>query len=432
MAAARAVDARRARGDDPGPLAGVPMAWKDNLVLTDHVASAGSRMLEQYRSPFTATALQRAIAAGAIPIGRTNMDEFGMGSSTENSAFGPTRNPWRRDSVPGGSSGGSAAAVAAGMCPLAVGSDTGGSVRQPASLCGITGLKPTYGRVSRHGLIAYASSLDCVGAFARMVDDLALWLTVVGGVDPADPTSTSAEPERTRRRHDLRGLRIGVPWELNGPGLDDEVARVTREALATLTSLGANVVDVALPHVPHAVPAYYLVATAEASSNLARYDGVRYGLRRGANRCDAMITASRSAGFGQEVQLRILLGTFALSAGYQDEFYRRADDARARLAADFRAAFSQCDVVWSPTSPIPAFAIGSRTEDPLAMYLCDVLTVPASLAGLPALSQPCGFTRDGMPVGMQWTAPAMRDEELLDIARIYQSHTDHHTRSPSP
>lgn len=432
LAAARAVDERHARGGDPGPLAGVPMAWKDNLVLADHVASAGSRMLEQYRSPFTATALQRALAAGAIPIGRTNMDEFGMGSSTENSAYGPTRNPWRRDRVPGGSSGGSAAAVAAGMCPLAMGSDTGGSVRQPASLCGVTGLKPTYGRVSRHGLIAYASSLDCVGAFARTAEDLALWLSVVSGIDPADPTSTPAEPGHTRRRQDLRGLRIGVPWELNGPGLDDEIARVTREALATLTELGARVVDVALPHVPHAVPAYYLVATAEASSNLARYDGVRYGLRRGANRCDAMITASRSAGFGPEVQLRILLGTFALSAGYQDEFYRRANDARAQLTADFRAAFAQCDVVWSPTSPIPAFPIGSRTDDPLAMYLCDVLTVPASLAGLPALSQPCGFTRDGMPVGMQWTAPAMQDEELLDIARLFESHTDHHKRSPTP
>lgn len=431
MADAEAIDAARDRGEQLGPLAGVPMAWKDNLVVRGEVTSAGSRMLETYRSPFTATALQRLGAAGAVLLGRTNMDEFGMGSSTENSAYGPTRNPWRPDCVPGGSSGGSAAAVAADLCPLAVGSDTGGSVRQPASLCGAVGLKPTYGRVSRYGLIAYASSLDCVGALARTVKDLAVWLQVAAGVDAADPTSVAATmpPIDLTTRCDLRGVRIGVPWELNGPGLDDDVATATQAAIEAMRGLGAEIVECSLPHVSYAVPTYYLIAMAEAASNLARYDGVRYGARSGgARRCEEMTTMTRSRAFGDETQLRILLGTFALSIGYQDEYYGKATRVRELLRADFRQAFTQCDLLLSPTSPVAAFPLGSRVDDPLAMYLCDALTVPASLAGLPALSQPCGFTDDGRPIGLQWMAPPLREDLLLQVANVFEQHTDHHQR----
>lgn len=436
LAEADAIDAAQARGEALGPLAGVPIAWKDNLVLAGELATAGSRMLAGFRSPYSATALLRLQRAGAILIGRTNMDEFGMGSSTETSAHGPTRNPWGSDLVPGGSSGGSAAAVAADFCPIAIGSDTGGSVRQPAALCGVTGLKPTYGRVSRYGLIAYASSLDCVGALARTVDDLALWLAVVSGEDAADPTSRGqafALPDPTRPRVDLRGVRVGVPWELNDPGLDSEVLAATHEAIARVTDLGATLVDCSLPSVAHAVPTYYLLAMAEASSNLARYDGVRYGLRRDAAvRCEAMMAASRSAGFGDEVQLRILLGTFALSVGYHDEYYGQALRARQLLRADFAKAFAACDVILSPTSPVAAFPLQSRIDDPLAMYLCDALTVPASLAGLPAISQPCGATPDGRPIGLQWTGPADAEGLLFDVAGCFQRHTEHHLRRAMP
>ncbi|MBL9076256.1 MAG: Asp-tRNA(Asn)/Glu-tRNA(Gln) amidotransferase subunit GatA [Planctomycetes bacterium] len=433
LADADAIDGARARGEPLGPLAGVPIGWKDNLVVAGERTSAGSRMLADYRSPFTATALQRLQAAGAVLLGRTNMDEFGMGSSTETSAHGPTRNPWHRDCVPGGSSGGSAAAVAAGLCPLAVGSDTGGSVRQPAALCGVFGLKPTYGRVSRYGLIAYASSLDCVGVLGRSVDDLALWLAATAGVDPADPTSVAAAPTTgaAAPAADLRGVRIGVPWQLNGPGLDDEVLATVQTALATLRELGAELVECSLPSVAHAVPTYYLLAMAEAASNLARYDGVRYGARRGeGTSCDAMTTASRSRGFGDEVQLRILLGTFALSVGYQDRYYGQAIRARELLRSDFARAFAACDLLVSPTSPVPAFPLGSRIDDPLAMYLCDALTVPASLAGLPALSQPCGYTAAGLPIGLQWTAPAFGEDRLLQVAGAFAAATDHHSRRP--
>lgn len=431
LADAAAVDAARERGEDLGPLAGVPIAWKDNLVVRGEVTSAGSRMLGEFRSPYTATALQRLTAAGALLLGRTNMDEFGMGSSTENSAYGPTRNPWRPDCVPGGSSGGSAAAVAAELCPLAIGSDTGGSVRQPASLCGAVGLKPTYGRVSRYGLIAYASSLDCVGALARSVEDLALWLQICGGPDAADPTSLAAPPEPIdlALRRDLRGVRIGVPWELNGPGLDDDVAGATQAAVEAMRGLGAEIVECSLPHVAYAVPTYYLIAMAEAASNLARYDGVRYGARSdGARRCEEMTTVTRSRAFGDETQLRILLGTFALSIGYQDEYYGKATRVRELLRADFQQAFARCDLLLSPTSPVAAFPLGSRIDDPLAMYLCDALTVPASLAGLPALSQPCGFTADGKPIGMQWMAPPLREDLLLQVAHVFEQNTDHHRR----
>ncbi len=436
QAAAGRIDRDRAAGVPLGPLAGVPIAVKDNLVLAGEQASAGSRMLAGYRSPFTATVLERLEAAGAVLVGRTNMDEFGMGSTTETSAHGPTRNPFGNNLVPGGSSGGSAVAVAADYCPLAIGSDTGGSVRQPAALCGVSGLKPGWGRVSRSGLIAYASSLDCIGAMARSVEDLALWLDLAAGPDAADPTSGPAAPPVSASlttRGDLRGLRIGVPWELNGPGLDDDVARCKDEALATAASLGAEIVDCSLPAVAHAVATYYLIATAEAASNLARYDGVRYGLRRdGLGRLDVMTTRSRSAGFGDEVQLRILLGTFASSHGWSEGFHDRARALRAQLRADFAQAFARCDLLLSPTSPVPAFPLGSSNDDPLTMYLCDALTVPASLAGLPALSLPFGATTDGRPVGMQFTAAAQREDLLLQVGHVLQRHTDHHLRRALP
>ena len=436
MADAEAIDATRRAGTPLGPLAGVPIAWKDNLVRAGETATAGSLLLEHFVSPYTATAIERLERASALLLGRTNLDEFGMGSSTENSAYGPTKNPWGKNLVPGGSSGGSAAAVAADFCPLALGSDTGGSVRQPAALCGVTGLKPTHGRVSRYGLIAYASSLDCVGACARSAEDLALWLDACSGHDPADATSRPDRPPvagSLQERTDLRGLVIGLPWEMNGPGIDAEVARALQQSVERLRHLGARTIECSLPTVPHAVPTYYLIATAEASSNLARYDGVRYGRRREVpGRVEAMIAASRSAGFGDEVQLRVLLGTFALSYGYQDELYGQATRARTLLGADFARAFAQCDLLLSPTSPVPAFPIGSHNDDPLAMYLCDALTVPASLAGLPALSQPCGAMADGRPIGMQWMAPADREDLLLATAHVFQQHTDHHLQRPLP
>lgn len=435
-AGAAAVDRARANGATLPPLAGVPVAIKDNLVVAGQRASAGSRMLGDYRSPFTATAVARLEAAGAVVLGRTNMDEFGMGSTTESSAFGPTVNPFGRDLVPGGSSGGSAAAVAADFCALALGSDTGGSVRQPAAMCGVTGHKPTYGRVSRAGLIAYASSLDCVGAFARSAADVALCLDAISGLDPADPTSLSDAPPMApalAARTDLRGLRVGVPWEMNGPGLDDDVAASARAAAAAARELGATLVECSLPGVAQAIATYYLTATTEAASNLARYDGVRYGLRRdGHGRLEAMTTRSRSAGFGDEVQLRILLGTFASSYGYAAQMFDRALHARARLRADFAAAFAQCDVLLSPTSPMPAFPLRAQTDDPLTLYLCDALTVPASLAGLPALSMPWQPAADGRPIGVMWTAPAGRDELALQAAHVLQLHSDHHLRRPLP
>lgn len=437
LAAAHAIDRARTAGEVVGSLAGVPVAIKDNLVLAGQRASAGSRMLADFRSPYTANVVARLEAAGAVLLGRTNMDEFGMGSTTESSVHGPTRNPHGRDLIPGGSSGGSAVAVAADFCPLALGSDTGGSVRQPAAMCGVTGLKPTYGRVSRHGLIAYASSLDCVGAFARTAEDLALWLDVVAGPDPEDPTSLPAdEPPvlpQLHQRVDLRGLRIGVPWELNGPGLDDEVAAMARAAAAAAKELGAQLVECSLPTVPHAIATYYLIATAEAASNLARYDGVRYGLRRdGLGRLETMTTRSRSAGFGPEVQLRILLGTFASSHGYAEQFHGRAAALRSRLRNEYAAAFATCDLLLSPTSPVAAFPLGQQPEDPLTAYVCDALTVPASLAGLPALSQPFGATADGRPLGLSWTGPHRREALLLQVAHVLQCHTGHHLRRALP
>ena len=433
---AAAVDQARARGETLGAFAGVPIAFKDNLALQGEGTSAGSRILQGYRAPYTATALARLEAAGAVLIGRTNLDEFGMGSTTTSSCHGATHNPYDRRLVAGGSSGGSAVAVAADLCPLALGSDTGGSVRQPAAFCGISGLKPTWGRVSRSGLVAYASSLDCVGALARDVGDLALWLDVVGGPDPADTTTRpplAAVAPACAARGDLRGLRIGVPWQLNGPGLDEEVAAATAQAARTAAQLGAELVECDLPGVEHAVPTYYLLATIEAASNLARYDGVRYGLRReSGGRLDSTVTQTRSAGFGLEVQLRILLGTFASSHEHSARYQACAAAARARLQAHFAALLQRCDVVLSPTSPVPPFAADAFPDDPLALYLCDALTVPASLCGLPALSIPGGRTAGGLPIGLQWTAAADREGLLLQLASVFQRHTDHHHHRPLP
>jgi len=429
---ARRLDAALAAGAAAPPLAGVPVAVKDILHVGGLPTTCGSRILEGYRPPFAATAVERLEAAGAIVVGKTNMDEFAMGSSTEASAWKPTRNPWDRGRVPGGSSGGSAAAVAARMVPLALGSDTGGSIRQPAALCGVAGLKPTWGRVSRYGLVAYASSLDQAGPFARTVGDLALAAGALFGHDPLDSTSaTEPVPDLARALEgSAKGLRVGVPWAFLLQGVEDETMARFRESLAALESAGASVSEVSLPHLPHAIAAYYLVATAEASSNLARYDGVRYGRRAPAAReLRRLYGDSRDAGLGAEVKRRIILGTFALSSGYYDAYYLRAQKVRTLIRRDFERAFAACDVVATPTTPTPAFRLGEKTGDPLQMYLADIFTVPANLAGLPGLSLPCGLVR-GLPVGLQLLARSFDEETLLRAGAAFQKATRHHELAP--
>jgi aspartyl-tRNA(Asn)/glutamyl-tRNA(Gln) amidotransferase subunit A len=434
IADAESIDAMRRDGKPLPPLAGVPIAIKDNFLLEGEVAACGSKMLARFRAPYTATVVARLRDLGAVIVGRTNMDEFGMGSSTERSAFFPTKNPWDRARVPGGSSGGAAAAVAFGLCPLALGSDTGGSVRQPAALCGVTGLKPTYGRLSRYGLVAYASSLDCPGFLARTAEDVALAMQVAG-LDPRDATTLDApasECALTVGETEGARLRIGVLRDdAIERGIDAEVGKTIDEAIARWKDLRATVAPVTLPHARHAIAAYYLVASAEASSNLARYDGIRYGHSPGGRTLEDAVTKARSEGFGPEVKLRILLGAHALQHGYHDELYGHATRVRRLVADDFAAAFAHCDVVAMPTAPGPAFPLGSRVDDPVAMYACDALTVPASLAGLPAISFPCGFTKDGMPVGMQFVAPPRREGLLLAAAHAWQRATDHHLRRPA-
>jgi aspartyl-tRNA(Asn)/glutamyl-tRNA(Gln) amidotransferase subunit A len=385
-------------------------------------------MLEGYIPPYDAHVVERLRAAGAAVTGKTNMDEFGMGSSTENSAFGPTLNPWDRTRTPGGSSGGSAAAVAAGMAQMALGSDTGGSVRQPAALCGVVGLKPSYGRVSRYGLVAFGSSLDVVGTLTRTVPDAARLLGVIAGHDRRDSTSVDAPVPDYAATVDapLEGLTIGVPREFFGPGLDAAVEALVRTALDVYRGLGAKVVDVSLPNSPHALATYYLVATAEASANLARFDGVRYGRRAGS------VDESRGTGLGPEVKRRILLGTFALSSGYRDAYYLKALKVRRLIKNDHDAAFTRCDVIAGPTSPTAAFPLGERVADPLRMYLADVYTIGASLAGLPAVSVPCGFTSAGLPAGLQLIGPMLGEERLLRAARMYERQTRWHEQQPPP
>jgi len=403
----------------PAPLAGVPIAVKD-LYCTEGVPSqAGSRILEGYRPPYTATVVARLAAAGAPLLAKTNQDEFAMGSSTENSAFGPVRNPWDRERVPGGSSGGSAAAVAAGLAPWAIGTDTGGSIRQPAALCGVVGLKPTYGACSRYGMIAFASSLDQAGPLTRDVTDAALLLSHMAGRDPCDSTSIGLrEPVTLPSRSDLKGVRLGVPEELTGAdsGVQDGVRARFDETLAIAENLGAIVEPCRLPHAPHALSAYYLIAPAEASANLARYDGVRYGLRvDGDDDLLSMYRRTRAAGFGAEVKRRIMLGTYALSSGYYDAYYGAAQKVRTKIAEDFAIAFGTFDFVVTPTSPWTAFELGSKAQDPLAMYLNDFCTVPMPLAGIPAISIPAGLS-DGLPVGFQFAGPAFGENALLDAA----------------
>ena len=425
------------------PLAGVPVALKDNISTRGVRTTASSKMLEHYVPPFDATVVERLEAAGAVIVGKTNCDEFAMGSSTENSAFGPTKNPWGIDRVPGGSSGGSAVAVSADMAPLALGSDTGGSIRQPAALCGIVGLKPTYGRVSRYGLLAFASSLDQIGPFTRTVDDAALALSVLAGTDPRDATSAPEPvPDYTAAfTGNARGLKIGVPRALVEEGVDPEVSSAFLAALDALRDSGATIVDVALPYANAAIPVYYLVATAEASSNLARYDGVKYGFRAPAgpnpsgpaqDDLRTMYGRTRARGFGSEVKRRIMLGTYVLSAGYYDAYYLKAQQVRTLIRRDYEQAFTHVDAVAMPTSPTPAYKLGERVSDPLQMYLGDVFTVSANLTGLPAISIPCGFTRDSLPIGLQLTGRAFDESTLLALAHAYERQTAWWTQHPIP
>ncbi len=422
-AAADAVDAAVARGDDPGPLAGVPIALKDNLCTRGVPTTCSSKILAGWQPPYTATVVERVLAAGAVPVAKTNLDEFAMGSSTENSAFGPTRNPLDPSRVPGGSSGGSAAAVAAGYAPLALGSDTGGSIRQPAALCGVVGVKPTYGLVSRYGLIAFASSLDQIGPFATTVSDAALLLDVIAGHDPMDSTSTDAlhEPVLPVVDRGVEGLRIALVDELvEGEGFQPEVLDAVDRAARALEKAGATVDRVSVPSARYGLSAYYVIAPAEASSNLARYDGVRYGLRVAGDDVATMNARTRDAGFGPEVKRRIMLGTYALSAGYYDAFYGQAQRVRTLIIRDFARAYEQYDALLSPTSPTVAFELGAKSADPLAMYLSDVCTIPSNLAGHAAMSVPYGTGEGGLPVGVQVLAPALGEPVMFRVARVLE------------
>jgi aspartyl-tRNA(Asn)/glutamyl-tRNA(Gln) amidotransferase subunit A len=431
---ARSVDAKRARGERLGPLAGIPVAIKDVLCTKGRRTTCASKILDTFVPPYDATAVARLKDAGAVLFGKTNCDEFAMGSSTENSAYQVTRNPWDLERVPGGSSGGSAAAVAAGMVPVSLGTDTGGSVRQPAGLCGVVGLKPSYGRISRYGLIAYGSSLDQVGPFGHTVGDVALLLEVLAGHDPKDSTSAPepAPPYTQLLDLPLSSLTIGVAREHFAEGLDREVESAVREALKVYRDLGATIREVSLPHTRYSVATYYLVATAEASSNLARYDGVHFGHRSKEHKdLIDMYCKSRGEAFGREVKRRIMLGTYALSSGYIDAYYLKALKVRRLIKNDFDEAFAQCDVIIGPTSPTPAFKVGEKTDDPLAMYLADIYTIGANLAGICGLSMPCGFTRSNLPIGLQLLAAPYAEEKLLRIARLYEKATVWHQRRPS-
>ncbi len=421
LAQADETDARVRSGEPLRPLDGIPVAIKDNLVLQDVRTTCGSRILENYRPPYTATAVARLRDAGAVIVGKTNCDEFAMGSSNENSAFGPVRNPWDEDRVPGGSSGGSAVAVASGMAMIALGSDTGGSIRQPASLCGVVGLKPTYGRISRYGLVAFGSSLDQIGPFAASVGDVAIALGVMAGRDERDSTSSEAVvPDFKDLDAGAGGLRVGVPREFFADGLSAGTREKVEEGIDRLRSQGAIIVDVSLPHMKYATACYYIVATAEASSNLARFDGVRYGYRaEGAEELRQMYMRSRAEGFGAEVKRRIMLGTYVLSSGYYDAYYDKALRVRTLIERDFRTAFADCDVVVTPTSPTTAFRLGEKMEDPLQMYLSDVYTITANLAGIPAVSVPCGMA-EGLPVGLQILAPHFGERVMLKAARALE------------
>lgn len=432
LAEADLFDQRR-RDLKGSPLAGIPLAIKDVICTRGIRTTCGSRILQGFVPPYDGAVVERLRGAGAIFLGKANMDEFAMGSSTENSGFGPTRNPWDMDRVPGGSSGGSAAAVAADLCAGSLGTDTGGSIRQPASFCGVVGLKPTYGRVSRFGLVAFASSLDQIGPITKDVEDAAILLQVIAGHDSRDSTSIdhSVPDYRAAMRDPIQGLRLGIPREYFVDGMHPDVEAAVRKAIQTCSDLGAEIREVSLPHTQYGVAAYYIIAPAEASSNLARYDGVKYGLRApDARDLLSMYRMSRSEGFGAEVKRRIMLGTYVLSAGYYDAYYRKASQVRTLIRQDFLNAFETCDALLAPVAPIPAFKIGEKLDDPLQMYLSDVLTLPASLAGIPGLSVPCGFSCEGLPIGLQILGPHLREDLILRIGHQFEQSTAFHLSKP--
>ncbi|HTP11928.1 MAG TPA: Asp-tRNA(Asn)/Glu-tRNA(Gln) amidotransferase subunit GatA [Anaerolineae bacterium] len=429
---ARAADTRRAQGENT-PLLGVPLAIKDVICVRGMPATAGSKILQGFVPPYDATGVARLRELGAVFIGKTNTDEFAMGSSTENSAYGVTRNPWNLERVPGGSSGGSAAAVAADLCLGAFGTDTGGSIRQPASLCSVVGIKPSYGRVSRYGLIAFASSLDQMGPFAKDVRDAAILLHAIAGHDPLDSTTMPIEvPDYTARlRADLKGVRVGVPREYFIDGMQPEVEQAIRQAIDAMKSLGAEIREVSLPHTDFGLPVYYLVAPAEASANLARFDGVRYGLRVDGGDILSTYKATRGQGFGPEVKRRIMIGTYALSTGYYDAYYLKAQKVRTLIKGDYDKAFQEVDVIACPTSPTTAFKIGEKVNDPLQMYLSDVFTLNQNLAGICGISLPCGFDGQGLPIGLQLNGPAFGEEKIIQAAYAYEQATEWHLKKPT-
>lgn len=430
---ADAVDRKISRGEAIGELEGIPMGLKDILCTEGIQTTCGSKILKGYIPFYDATVIKQLKERGAIFLGKLNMDEFAMGSSTENSGFQITRNPWNLGCIPGGSSGGSAAALAADECIAAIGTDTGGSIRQPASCCGVVGLKPTYGRVSRYGLIAFASSLDQVGPMTKDVEDCAILLGGISGFDPMDSTSVNIEVPDYRQFliSNIKGIRIGIPKEYFIEGMDEDVSKSIQEAIDLLSKLGAEIRSISLPHTPYAVAVYYIICTAEASSNLARYDGVKYGFR--SNHYDdllEMYSRTRAEGFGKEVKRRIILGTYVLSAGYYDAYYRKASQVRTLMREDFKKAFEEVDVIVTPTAPTPAFQIGEKVEDPLQMYLSDILTIPVNLAGIPALSLPCGFSRKGLPIGLQIIGKHFDEGTVLRVAYTFEQNTDYHLRKP--
>ena len=428
---AEAADKRIKEGDAT-PLTGVPIAIKDIFCTKDVRTTCASRILENFVPPYDATVVRKLKEAGAVILGKLNMDEFAMGSSTENSAFFPTLNPWDTGRVPGGSSGGSAAAVAAGECAASIGTDTGGSIRQPASLCGVTGLKPTYGRVSRFGMIAFASSLDQGGPITRDVTDCAIMLKIIAGIDPLDSTSIDAPvPDyMATLKKEIKNIRIGIPKEYFIEGLDRDVSEAIKDAIGVFKKAGAELVDITLPHTEYAISVYYLVATAEASSNLARYDGVKYGLRVADGGLLDMYKLTRDAGFGAEVKRRIMLGTYSLSAGYYEAYYKKASEVRTLIKRDFEEAFKKCDIILTPTSPTAAFKLGEKIADPLTMYLSDIFTISCNLAGIPGISVPCGFTKENLPVGLQLLGKPLDEATLLRAAYNYEKNTEWHKKRP--
>ncbi|MGQ9631052.1 MAG: Asp-tRNA(Asn)/Glu-tRNA(Gln) amidotransferase subunit GatA [bacterium] len=430
---AEEAEARFRRGEDVSPLTGIPIVIKDNICTKGIPTTCSSKILGGFVPPYDATIAERLNRAGAVTVAKGNMDEFAMGSSTENSGIKPTRNPWALDRVPGGSSGGPAAAVSAGECTIGIGSDTGGSVRQPAALCGIVGLKPTYGRVSRYGLVAFASSLDQIGPLTRDVTDCALTMNVIGGYDERDSTSINIPlPDYTGALvNDVRGVKIGIPDEFFIEGMDPDVERAVEDAIELLKRLGARAVKISLPHTSYAVMVYYIIAPAEASSNLARFDGVQYGHRaRNAADLKDMYGKTKDEGFGPEVKRRIMLGTYVLSSGYYEAFYSKAQKVRTLIRKDFIEAFKEVDCILTPTSPTPAFKIGEKVSDPLRMYLSDIFTISAPLAGIPAISIPCGFSGEGLPIGLQFMGPALGEEIVFRVAYTFEQNTDYHLRRP--